>query len=351
MLGILDISEPTEPKKVAEISMPGTLGMAYLAGIANPGIYVTGKYAYIASRGSGLHVIDIENPQSPSIIGYIESPMQTGGIYVMGGYAYVAAQEALQIIDIGEPSQPRVVGSILPDAKGVHVMGNHAYVVSLKELHVIDVREPSQPKITGSINLPLEHHDARSVYVTDNYAYVAGRKSGTTSMPDGTVVQPSGSLQIIDVSEPQALKIVGSIEIPRTKYGDIHPGGWDVYVVDDYAYVTAEHDGLQVIDVSDPQNPGIMTSMDIHEAKRIHVDGDLAYVGGEADVVAIDISNPEAPRILGRTWVSGYMDDIYAADGYVYVAAQLSLEILQIEGRLEEVDVEPKKNDNDLGSC
>ena len=53
----------------------------------------------------------------------------------------------------------------------------------------------------------------------------------------------------------------------------------------------------------------------------------LAYIGRKANIELIDISNPREPKIVGSTDIFGYVADVHAADGYVYLAGVYHLDI------------------------
>jgi hypothetical protein len=95
------------------------------------GVAVSGTHAYVADGSSGLQVIDIANPQNPQIVGSVNAPDAAMGVAVSGTHAYVAAYgSGLQVIDISDPFSPQVVGSVdTPgDALWVAVSGTHVYV-------------------------------------------------------------------------------------------------------------------------------------------------------------------------------------------------------------------------------
>jgi hypothetical protein len=94
------------------------------------GVTVSGTHAYVAGY-FGLQVIDISNPQSPQIVGSVDTPGSANGVAVAGTYAYVADwYPGLQVIDISNPESPQIVGSVdTPSAAiGVTVSGTLAYV-------------------------------------------------------------------------------------------------------------------------------------------------------------------------------------------------------------------------------
>ncbi|MFN5892129.1 MAG: hypothetical protein ACK45Z_05770, partial [Dolichospermum sp.] len=66
---------------------------------------VLGNYAYVADIDSGLQIIDISNPTTPTLKGNYDTSGSAWGVQVLGNYAYVAdIDSGLQIIDISNPT-------------------------------------------------------------------------------------------------------------------------------------------------------------------------------------------------------------------------------------------------------
>jgi len=120
-----------------------------------------------------------------------------------GKYVYLATF-TFRVVDVSEPSRPRVVGSCpvtnVSGTLALAVSGNHAYVtVSSDEgarLRVIDLSAPTAPRVVASHNLD----GSNDVVVQGLYAYVT----------DGQ------RLLVIDVSQPTAPQEVGRCELGRT---------------------------------------------------------------------------------------------------------------------------------------
>ena len=73
-------------------------------------------------------------------------------VAVSNGYAYVGDGTVLQVVDVSEPTAPRVVGEVeLPDLVArVVVVGPIAYVANHSGgLRIIDVSTPSMPFEVG----------------------------------------------------------------------------------------------------------------------------------------------------------------------------------------------------------
>ncbi len=268
------------------------------------GVAVSGSYAYVADEMSGLQIIDIINPTSPSRVGYYDTPGFALCVAVSGSYAYVADWfYGLQIIDISNPTSPNLVGhcDTPGSAFGVAVSGSYAYVADdASGLQIIDVSNPSSPNLVGYCDTP---GSAYGVAVSGSYAYVADDASG---------------LQIIDVSNPSSPNLVGYCDTPGS--------AWGVAVSGSYAYVADEMSGLQIIDVSNPFSPNLVGHFDTPGiAHDVVVSGSYAYVAdGMFGLQIIDIINPTSPSPVGYCSTPGHAWGVAVSGSYAYVADDTS---------------------------
>jgi len=265
------------------------------------GVYVTGGYAYVADRYSGLQIIDVEPPESASIVKSVDTPGWACGVYVTSGYAYVADEgSGLQIIDVDPIGSASIVKSVdtSGEALGVYVTGSYAYVADGGSgLQIIDIETIGSERIVKSVDTPGE---AEEVYVTGGYAYVAD--------------DWSGGLQIIDVEPIGSASIVKTVDIPGWAYG--------VYVTSGYAYVADYMVGLQIIDVDPPESASIVKSVDTPGyAEGVYVTGGYAYVADEySGLQIIDVDPPESASIVKSIDTLSSAYGVYVTGGYAYVA-------------------------------
>ncbi|MCF7810989.1 choice-of-anchor D domain-containing protein, partial [bacterium] len=158
--------------------------------------------------------------------------------------------------------------------ENVYVVDNHAYISagSRGVFRVIDISDPENPNDVGHYNAS----SPRGIYVSGIYAYVA-----------------EVGLDVIDISDPENPERIGNVDTPA----------WanDVYVDNNYAYVTAGSGDLRIINVSDPENPEEIGYFDPDEwgsALQVYVSGNYAYYTAHAagGLHIIDISDPENPE-------------------------------------------------------
>jgi len=281
----VDISDPRHPEVVGQVRMPG----GEIAGSVD----LTGTFACVAGYLAGLQVIDVANPRTATILGRVEVPGAYEGVAVAGSYAYVNGGPGLQVIDVSDPADMEVVGSAsLPEYDDdVDVCGSHAYVAgwygSPREdgyLQAVDVADPTHPRPMGIVDLP---HAAERLTV-----------SGTRAFVVGGVWDSGWSLCEVDVADPQDLRVVADLALPALPC--------DIAVSGDYAFVADGRAGLLAIDVSVPSNPRIVGSVapvQGFSALAVGVSGGIACVALDGGIQVVDIAQPSNLRNLGFSYV------------------------------------------------
>jgi hypothetical protein len=298
-------------------------------------VFVSGNYAYVVN-GQGLEIVDITLPGLPLHKGSLTNG--TGGalllgatsIYVSGNYAYVASyfSRALEIVDLSDPTSPIHKASLFVDLPlSVFVVGNYAYVArNGGSTLIIDISDPGSPSIKGSVDTgPGVHH---SIYVAGNYAYI-------TSEIQPALLTGTNSLQIVDVTDPAAPALIGSLEDGTD--GALLSSPYSVYVFGNYAYVaSAGSNALEIIDVTDPAAPfhkGSLTNGTegalLNFPQSIRIVGSDAYVvsSGSNALEVVDISDPALPVHKGSLThgMGGAILDrptsIYIVDNHAYVTS------------------------------
>jgi len=74
-------------------------------------VVVVGNYAYVAAGRTGIDIIDISNPASPTLVSQYDTSGPARDVFVDGNFAYVADSTAgLQIIDISNKASPTRLG-------------------------------------------------------------------------------------------------------------------------------------------------------------------------------------------------------------------------------------------------
>lgn len=256
---------------------------------------VQGKYAYLiqgnVEKPKRLHVVDLSEPSRPRVVGSCPVTVEAGKLAVSGNDVYVLDGPNLRVFDVSDPAAPRDVGlcELGKSLWDVAVQGRYAYVTDVESLRVIDLQNPTTPKQIGRCDVA----DAQGVAVVGQHAYIACDIEG---------------LSIVDISNPNSPAQVGRFNGPA--------GAAAVAVVGKYAFIAGGEDAvtLWIADISDPKQPRSVGKYGDWIVGSVAIHDDLAYIaGGDLDI--LDISNPAAPKRVGSHTDVGFVsiagDDVF----------------------------------------
>jgi hypothetical protein len=275
-LRVLDISQPDSPHEVAFF-----FNQARALGVS-----ASGDYIYLSSGNDGLHILFLVEPDSPNPevqeLARIESRGEANAVALANQSLYMADGPAgLRIFNIDNPVEPQELGSVdTPgSALGVAVLGEYAYVADGEAgLRVINILDPLLPAEVGAADTPG---------VASAVSLV--RLAGTPERLLAFVADGEGGLRAVDVTDPRNPVEIGSFSVDQPVL-DVEVGGT-------YAYLAASDGGLQVIGIANPQQMGKVGSQDTPgHARGVAVQGQFAYVADfDRGMRLIDVSNPSAP--------------------------------------------------------
>ena len=304
---------------------PTVLGFIFLPGFQNA-VEVAGTYAFLASGGAGLNVVDVTNLQQPVLVAQLATPSSANDVRVAGAVAYVAEDGGLLLVDVTDPTHPARLGSLaLPGGKQVRLTVGGAGLVYLADLRfglrVVNVSDPLHPAVVGSLALPgtpravsLGGSGLGGFGLTGSYAVVACG---------------DGGMAVVDVSNPAAPRQVGSTPPGQPRAGSVTVRGH-------YAYVAtgeeAIYGGLHVVELADPTNPVEVgaTEDDLGVARAAIEDrfalGAQFFLSGQVPIFDIGSVPPVYTAVLDVSAVSNFLasrrgNDIALRNGAVFVAA------------------------------
>ncbi len=142
--------------RVYDVGDPDTI--VYITGLALPGTIkqqpriIASDYIAVSEWDSGVAIVDVSNPASPSIAGtWRPEGVQTENLWADSSYIYAGNGANMYVIDITNRASPSAVGSISFDGYvyGVVVSGNYAYVGTAVGLRIIDVTNRASPTEVG----------------------------------------------------------------------------------------------------------------------------------------------------------------------------------------------------------
>ena len=236
---------------MAEVSVdtfaPEALSFLPLPGFGNA-MSLDLPWIYVAGGGSDLHVVEVSDPEIPTLEATLRLPAgNANGIDAVGGLVYMASDSWLYVIDISMPAAPALIGSI--EAQG----------------------------------------RATDLVVEGSTAFVA---------------EGSAGLAIYDVTEPTSPTLLSALELGGVARGVA------LDTERSLAYVAASRAGLAIVDISDPGDPNLLSAAHTRgaasRAAEVAFRGDRVWVADGSDetpggLVLFDVADATAPVRLGET--------------------------------------------------
>jgi len=174
-----------------------------------------------------------------------------GGAFaaVYGKYLFAG----LNVVVVSDPTAPTVVGRLPLSGSGtptgLAVSGTNAYVVDDSgRLHIVDV---SDPRASGEIGYVDFGEPAYDVAISGTYAYVV---THGWYCDDEGCTRVNGSLRILDISGGSCAKPVSTIGRPKAPEGVLVSGGY-AYVVEQSTNFYTYAGQLTVVDVRNAAAP------------------------------------------------------------------------------------------------
>jgi hypothetical protein len=207
-------------------------------------------YAIVTDAQEGMYLVDIEtlNDGEPRnnfftrLVTWNEDGILDGARHVtMGGtWAYIIADAGLVVVDLDVPHEPRLAAVVpLNDGRASALQFRYLFVTDADGLKVVDVTHPEAPRLVEDNTIALA--DARGVFATRTFAYVAAAQEG---------------LVIVDMERPEQMFEYGRVG-PEDGIVDAR----DVSIAHTnaslFAYVADGTGGLKVLQLTAPDTvPG-----------------------------------------------------------------------------------------------
>lgn len=292
--------------------------LATVGAISGPAdlVEVYGIYAYVAA-GPTFRVIDVSDPSAPRLTGTFKFPERIWAFTVSGSLAYIAGDwSGLGILDVSNPAAPRLRGSFktVGQAWGVAVSGTRAVVANqMSGIDIIDVSDPDKPVSVGSY---FTEGYARNVATSGSLVYVVDQPTGF-SILDISKKDPA-----TEVSTQQSAKSPLLIEVSQSPRSAVEGPKIACVLGGRLLDITGgAQSELQIYDVTDPSAPAKVTTYKTPgRAMRVTMQGSLAYVAdGPEGLQIIDLSTPAKPTIADSYRTVGPARDVAVAGSLVFV--------------------------------
>ncbi|MEJ2353843.1 MAG: hypothetical protein P8Y03_29045, partial [Anaerolineales bacterium] len=230
---------------------------------------------------------------------------------IAGDLGYLAIGPRLVNIDLSNPSAPVVLGqsdllSGLIDA--ILLLDHYAYLFANKAgLAILDVSEPKQPILVGSLPLPNEVVGA---YRKGNLIYLAERDCSQNPC--------SGALRILNAVDPVQPQVLGKL-ITKEPVDRIEFNGELIVLVEKACIAEACEGGLRLVEVANPANLHEIAYVEMPERViSIEISKNYAYVGHARGLSVLDLTDPSKPHEVGN-FPANYVDDAVFGEGFAYL--------------------------------
>jgi hypothetical protein len=246
-------------KHATAVATPTTLGVDPLrtkrAENEEQAIHPMYGFLYVTDRDEGLIVVGagtlLDGNPSNNFIGravtFNPDGLLTGArrITIAGTSAYVLTPRELVVVSIDDPLHPRVTARIgapdLVDPRGIQIQFRYGFIVDRDGLKVLDVTLPDRPRIVKGVLVPFK--DARNLYVSRTYAYVAAGAQG---------------LGIVDIERPERPAMEQTFDASRSM-NDTNDVKIGMTNASQFAYVADGRNGFKVIQLFSPSdNPNYL---------------------------------------------------------------------------------------------
>ena len=145
------------------------------------------NYALVTDAKEGLILVDINTLQDGEprnnflrrALTWNPNGILDGArfIYSAGYYVYVVTPNAVVVLNLDTPLEPKVVSTLaFNDPRSVMQQFRYLYVTDADGLKVVDVTDMEQPKRLNDVLIPFD--DAQRVFLSRTYAYVAAKHQG-----------------------------------------------------------------------------------------------------------------------------------------------------------------------------
>jgi hypothetical protein len=292
-------------------------GKNYLFCSANYGASTQQQNTYVT-----IVILDISDPDHPNEISSVKTGQDEEPAWctlkLVGTALYVLTDDNMWIINVSDPIQPKDMGQIpLIGASNIAISGKFAYIISYnissnqtsgQIISTVDISDPVHPVNVGQITIP--NTAFAGLEVSDSLLFALAYNG----------------VYICDASIPSSLKQVGFLAnpFPRTTgpipTGYIPPNFFDMAIAENELYIVSGIDKLLAVNISNPAAPKIVSDLKMSEqSSEIVISGKDAYllssndpIFGRLDILeTVDISNPDKLKELKIMSLPGTLTESY----------------------------------------
>ena len=224
-LVIVDVADPTRPRRVAGVYTPGRVST----------VAVAGGVAFMADSYSprGVQIADVTVPRPAALLSAMDLGEHSSDFVARGrfGYLIIRDQElSLRVVDLTDPRAPKPRGGLATGYPG-RIAASDKFVLMTHErfLDVIDATDPDAPVRLSSVE-------------------VGANPTGLAATDDLAFVTSGQELRIYGMQTPASPQLASVLAFEDSAV--------TVRVSGHHAFVSVSNHGLQIVDIADPGAPG-----------------------------------------------------------------------------------------------
>ncbi len=245
----LDISDIQKPKYISRY-----LGKNFYANT----FFARGKYAYVADKYFGIHIIDISKPNDIRFVSFLDTNGTVSDIFLKGKYAFIGIKSgSVLIADILNPYKYKIISTINLSSpiESVYVKGDFLYIAKGGDgFDIFDISDLKKPLKIGD-------------FFTGGYVYDIKTKGRYAFVSN----YDKGRIDIVDISYPNLPFLQGSVFIGRKVY--------KIDILDSFLYVGCDR-YFKIFDISNIKSPILKASYMVGGGVvSFDIKGDYALLG------------------------------------------------------------------------
>lgn len=264
---------------VSKIGSDGTEVVSTLGGIGNVRHIEQrdDSLLAVASRETGVYLINIEDKANPYTVNYYDSLEVANDICFSGNYMFVAGRYfGVEIVDISDPVNPVYVTRIVNEKECFRcvVEGSYLFVScgAARDVEIYDISSMDEPVLVSTVAVDGRCAEA---FVENSVLYVvSGYNQDENAAEVGDVGYGTGNgLAIFDISDIKRPRWCSTIRTEGSLYGNGYDD-WSVQVSGGYAYFTNSFGGLYIYDVNNIEAPQAVAhiTVPIYSESEAYVD-------------------------------------------------------------------------------
>ncbi|MBL6990459.1 MAG: hypothetical protein ISR65_11800 [Bacteriovoracaceae bacterium] len=258
----------------------------YLTAGNGQGVTVGNNRAFVADGPRGVVEVNLSDMSKVRSYEANDTDNATALLPILDGNDLFVAYGVAGLLIIDTTTHEQVELKDIGVATDVVVRGDYAYVATgTNGVSIIDL-SGSDPNKVGEykyMDTPSEGNDvyngtAISIDIENNYLFIADGTNGLT-------------IAEINTSDGSSVTSIAKLSMGNNILAQ------DVFISNDYAYVSCLDSGLKIVNKSNLSTPVLLSTFDTNgQTYSSSISGDYAYIAdGTNGMLIVDISNPLRP--------------------------------------------------------